>query len=56
MWGIDFQTINGMMLGIEFPTLIMMRDDDNEQEDEDAKPPFAIQIDLLILRIVLMRQ
>lgn len=44
------------MLGIEFPTLIMMRDDDDEQEDEDTKPPFAIQIDLLIFRIVLMRQ
>jgi len=50
MWSLNFDTINGMMLGIEFPTLYPVGEPDDELEIA-----FTIQIDLLILRIIIMR-
>jgi hypothetical protein len=52
MWSLNFDWINGMMLGIEFPTYIALTD---EGPDEEAPSPFVIQVDLLIFRICLIK-
>ncbi len=51
MWSLNFDTINGMMLGIEFPQMIAI----GEEEDDEVEVTFTVQLDLLILRIVIMR-
>jgi hypothetical protein len=51
MWSLNFDWINGMMLGIEFPQMIAIGDD----EDDEVEVAFTVQLDLLILRVVIMR-
>ena len=53
MWDITWETINGMMFGIEFPTWIALTKDN--KMDEELPNPFVVQIDLLIFRINLVR-
>lgn len=51
MWSLNYDWINGMMLGIEFPQMIAI----SEEEDSEVEVAFTVQLDLLILRIVIMR-
>jgi hypothetical protein len=53
MWDITFETINGMMFGIEFPTWVALKKDDSL--DEDAPNPFVIQLDILIFRFNIVK-
>lgn len=52
MWSVTWETINGMMLGIEFPTWVPLKEN---TIDEDTPNPFVIQLDLLIIRIHFIR-
>lgn len=51
MWSIDGQLINGMMIGLEFPTLIPK----DELEDDEPYVSFGMVIDLLIFRLVIFK-
>ena len=53
MWDLTWETINGMMLGIEFPTWVAL-DPDNKL-NEELRNPFVIQIDLLIFRFNIVK-
>jgi hypothetical protein len=53
MWSIGFQTINGMMLGIEFPPVLVAEPEDKEEDEPDVT--FAIVIDIFIFRFILMK-
>lgn len=52
MWSMTWATINGMMLGIEFPQYIALTEDG---PDEDAPAPFVIQLDILIFRVCFLK-
>lgn len=53
MWDLTFETINGMMFGIEFPQWVALKQDNTLEES--VPNPFVIQIDLFIFRFNIVK-
>ena len=51
MFNVGFQLINGMMLGLEFPTAIPK----DELDEDDPEITFSVVLDLLIIRILIFK-